>query len=103
MSVVERLFEVAHHQGFIERFLLRESARVNGLKASQKLSGLHKVVFNRLLRKVRNLIVIPLVTEDRGELWAGFENVFPLFGEQVGQLLAPRFEVCRGIRAGRRK
>jgi len=76
-----------------QRLLLRKAGRVDRLEAVQELLRLRQVPLDLLLGEVRDLVVPPLVAEDRSELGAVRERVLPLLREKVLHGLPAGLEV----------
>src|SRR5207302_7219053 len=68
---------------------------VDGLEPRHKLAIVLEIFGDVLLGEVAQPVVVALVAQDRGELRAVLEVVFPLLGEEVGELLAAGVEVVR--------
>ena len=90
------LAQVAHHQGFVQRLLLRKAGGVDRLEAAQELLGSGEVARRRLPRDVGELVVPALVAEDRGELRGLVERLYShCSASSAAQGIAPRLERIR--------
>ena len=87
--------QLPHHEALVERLLLGKTAGVDGLEPRHKLPIVLEIFRDVLLGEVAQPVVVALVAEDRGELRAVLEVVFPLLGEEVSELLAAGVEIVR--------
>lgn len=86
-------FQIADHEGFVQRFLLGKSAGIDGFETGQIQLGPLQVVVDGFLGEIVQLVVPSLVAQDGGVNRAGTQGIFPALSQQIVERLATRIDV----------